>query len=160
VLLLDLHPVDVVISLINIAVLFILLRLILWKHVIRFLAGREERIKNDLEQAEQRCLDAEALHSEYSEQLEKIEERGREMIRESRLKAGEEADRILMETEGKTSEMIRDAQARIDMEKEQAYKNAQLEVSVLATDMAARILKREVSAKDSANAVDEFFRDT
>ena len=153
----EFHPADVVISLINVTVLFILLRLILWKHVIRLLAGREKRVKEELEQAEQRRLEAETLHCEYNDQLGQLEERGREIVRESQLKAIEESDRILTETQDKASELIRDARTRIDMEKDQAFKDAQLEVTLLATDMAAKILKREVSATDSANAVDDFF---
>ena len=115
-------------------------------------------MKEELEQAEQRCLEAEALHCEYNDQLGQLEERGREIVRESQLKAVEESDRILTETQDKASELIRDAHTRIDMEKEQAFKDAQLEVTLLATDMAAKILKREVSSADSANVVDGFFR--
>jgi F-type H+-transporting ATPase subunit b len=155
---LDIHPVDVIISLINITVLFILLRLILWKHVIRFLAEREKRVHGEMDDAKKRRLEAEALHSDYEEKVGQLEERGREMLRESQLKASEEADRILMDTNNKANMIIRDAQARIAIEKEQAFKDAQVEVTLLATDMAARILKREVSAEDSTNAVDEFFK--
>ena len=155
----DFHPEDVIISLINIAVLFILLRFILWKHVIRFLAEREKRVRSEMADAEKHRLDAEALHSEYDKKIGEIEARGRDLMRESQQKASDESDRILKETREKASEMISDAESRIAEEKEQALEEAHLEVTQLATEMAARILEREVSPEDTAHVVDEFFKE-
>jgi len=155
---LDFHPEDVIISLINIVVLFVLLRLILWKHVIRFLAARKERVQSELDEVEKRRLAAEELHSDYDKKIGAIEERGREMIRESQQKANDESERILKETRDKAKEIITEAELRIAEEKEQALENSRADVTQLATEMAARILEREVSAEDSAHVVDEFFR--
>ena len=154
----DLHPEDIIISIINIAVLFFLLRLILWKHVIRFLAERANRVRGEMDDAEKHRLEAEALHCEYNRRIGELEDRGREMIRESQQKAGEESEKILKETRAKAKEMISDAEIRIAEEKEQALEDAHFEVAQLATDMAARILGREVSPEDNTNVVDEFFR--
>jgi len=154
---LDFHPQDVIISLINIVVLFILLRLILWKPVIRFLSKRANHIRDEMDDAHKSRLDAEALCSKYNEQIENIEERGREMIRESKLKADEESERILKDTHNKARVMIQDAEARIAEEKEQALGEAALDITGLATDMASRILKREVSPEDNKDIIDEFF---
>ena len=149
---------DVIISLINIIVLFILLRLILWKHVIRFLASREARVRGEMDDAEKRRLEAETLHSEYDKKIGDLEAHGRDIVQKSRLKANEESDRILRETRDKAKEMISDAEARIAEEKEQALEETHLEITQIATEMAERILEREVSAKDNANVVDEFFK--
>jgi len=156
---LDFHPEDVIISLINITVLFVLLRLILWKHVIRFLAEREKRVRTEMADAEKHRLEAEALHTDYNKKIGELKEQGRDLIRESQQKANEESDRILKETREKASEMISEAESRIAGEKEQALEDAQMEVTQLATEMAARILEREVSPEDTAHVVDEFFRE-
>jgi len=154
---LEFHPEDVVISLINIIVLFILLRLILWKHVIRFLSEREKRVNDKIDNADKRIEDAEALHVEYNNQIDEIKERGNEIIRKSQQKANEQSDLILKETHKKAKEIMDDAETRIAAEKEQALEEAHLEITGLATEMAARILEREVSAADSKHVVDEFF---
>jgi F-type H+-transporting ATPase subunit b len=156
---LEFHPVDVIISLINIVVLFVLLRLILWKHVIRILTERSGRVRMESEEAEKHRMEAEALKSEYVGKLGDIESHGRDLIRESQAKASEEADTILKETREKAKEMIREAQAHIEEEKKQAIEEAHQEVVQIATDMAAHILKREVSPDDNINAVDDFFRE-
>ena len=155
----DFHPEDVIISLINITVLFLLLRMILWKHVIRFLAEREKRVRSDMDDVEQRRLEVDALRLEYDEKLESIEERGRDLMLESRQRADEEADRILRETKETANDILRDAENRIVIEKQQALEEAELDIARLATDMAARILEREVSESDNVKVVDEFFRE-
>lgn len=155
----DFHPLDILISLINIAVLFILLRLILWKFVSKFLAARADRIRKESEAIEKQRLDAEALKLEYEAKIEGIEAQGRDIMRDSQIKASEEADETLREAREKARIMILEARERIEEEKTRAVENAQTEIAQLATDMAARILKREVSADDSRSAVDNFFRE-
>ena len=155
----DFHPVDILISLINIAVLFVLLRLILWKHISRFLTTRADRVRSAYEDIERRRADADALKTEYEEKIEAIEVSGRDMVRESRIKASEEAEEILEEAREQARTMVLEARLRIDEEKDRAVVNAQHEIAQLATDMAARILRREVSSDDSQSAVDHFFQD-
>jgi len=155
----DFHPADILISLINIAVLFILLRLILWKHISRFLSERSQRVRSELETVEKARLDVDGLRKEYEEKIEGAELRGREIMRESQIKAAEEAEEILSEAREKAFGMIVEARERIAEEKERAIVSARNEIAQLATDMAARILRREVSADDSISAVDDFFRD-
>ena len=154
----DIHPEDVIISLINITVLFILLRLILWKHVIRFLADRKNSVENEMEAAENHRKDAEALHNKYNEKIGTIEAQGQEIIAQSRQKANEESDKILRETQEKAKELISDARTRIAIEKDEAFDDAQHDITELATQMASHILEREVSAQDNINTVNDFFK--
>ena len=156
----DLHPVDILINIINIVVLFFLLRLILWKPINRFLSERAQNVCAKLDDAEKVRLEAEALKQEYASNLEGIEAHGRDLMRESQIKASEEAAEILNEAHEKAKHMISEARERIAEEKERAVDNARREVAELATDMASRILKREVLPGDSASAVEDFFRET
>ena len=155
----EFHPVDILISLINIAVLFVLLRLILWKYIDRFLQARSERISSELENIEKMRLDAEDLRKSYEEKLEDIELQGHEIVRESQIRAAEEGDEILREARENAQDILNEARERIAEEKERAIISARYEVAQLATDMAARILRREVSPDDAKVAVDDFFRE-
>jgi F-type H+-transporting ATPase subunit b len=155
----DLHPADILISIINISVLSVLLRLILWKPVNRILTERQRRVREELEDAERLGREAEALKAEYTRNIDEIEAQGRELMRQSQIKAAEEAEEILKEARERAGDMIKEARDRMAEEKERAIVNARHEVAQLATDMAARILRREVSPDDTVNAVDDFFRE-
>lgn len=154
----EFHPIDIIISLINIAILFILLRLILWKYINTFLATRAKRVKSELEDVEKRLLEVDKLKNEFEEKIEGIEIQGRDLMRESQIKASAEAEEIISDARDKARVLLTEARDRIAEEKEQAIVSAHHEVAQLATDMAARILKREVSPKDSKTAVEDFFR--
>ena len=156
----DFHPIDIVISIINITVLFILLRLILWKHVDRFLKARSERVKSELDNVEKLRAEAEALRKKYEDKIDGIELRRHELMRESQIKASEEEAEILAEAREKARAMLNDARDRAAEEKERAVLSAEREIAEIATDMAARILKREVSGDDTRFAVEDFFRET
>jgi F-type H+-transporting ATPase subunit b len=154
---LDIHPLDIVISVINIAILFLLLRLILWKHVIKFLNERAKRVNNEMEQAKKAHLDADALHEQYALKIARIEDESKALLKKSQQKADEEAEKILKETRNRVNDMMADAREHIETEKEQALEEAHFEVAQLATNMAARILDREVSEKDNENVIADFF---
>ena len=156
----ELHPVDLVISLINIAVLFILLRLILWKHVYRFLSERAKRVRLELDDAENARLGAQTLKQEYEDKIGTIEAQGRDMLRVSQIKATEASDEILEEAHVKANALIAEARVIIEEDKQKAILEAHHEIAQLATDMAARILKREVSPDDSKYAVERFFSES
>ena len=47
----ELYPIDIAIHLVNIIVLYILLRLLLWKPVRKFMAAREARVQADMDRA-------------------------------------------------------------------------------------------------------------
>lgn len=153
----DLHLEDVILSIINIAILFFLLRLILWKHVIKFLNARSERVTGEMDEATSMREDAENLRSDYNEKFGRIEERGRELMSEMQEKATLQSEKIVAEAKENAKLLVREAEAKINLEKKQAVEVAQSEIAALATNMASRILQREVKPEDTTKIVDEFF---
>jgi F-type H+-transporting ATPase subunit b len=154
------HPADIIIHLLNIVVLFVLLRLILWRTVLNFLKAREDRVAGELEAAENAQKEAEDLKVEYEQNLETLEAKGRDIMRDSQIQAAEESQEIIKEARTQADEILSEAHERIENEKTQAVVKARYEIAQLATDMAARILKREVSADDNKAVVEDFFRET
>lgn len=156
----ELHPVDILISIINIIVLFVLLRLILFKPVSKMLSERAAKVKADLDNAHKTREEADSLKQEYSKELENIESMRLDMMRENRASASKEAEEILSESREKANLMIEEARVRIADEKERAVENAKLDAIRIATDMAAFVLNREISDEDNINLVEDFFGET
>lgn len=156
----DLQPSDILIHIINILVLFMLLRLILFKPISRFLSTRSERIASQLKDADTKKAEALELKAVYEQHLETYEEEGRGIVRDSQVKASNEATAILKDARNQAETVIADAHEKISNEKNQAVAAARTEVALLATEIAARILKREVSAVDNKAVADDFFRET
>jgi F-type H+-transporting ATPase subunit b len=157
--LVELQPLDILIHIINIVVLFILLRLILFKPVTRFLDERAERIRNQLSEAENALKEAQSLKLEYQRQLDTAAEQGHDVIRASQTKATQEAQAIIANANAQAEKILSEAQERIAKEKERAVEQMRQEVAQLATEIAARILKREVTTADNVALAEEFFRE-
>ncbi|NLB29638.1 MAG: ATP synthase F0 subunit B [Clostridiales bacterium] len=152
-----LKPVDILIHCINIAVLFILLRLIIWKHISKFLAARAERVAGELSDALRIREEAEAVKSQYESSIGDLEERGREILRESQIRAGEQAAEITAAAKKQAEKTALEARELIDSERRNAVIAARHEIAQLATEMASHILGREVSAYDNMAVAREFF---
>lgn len=155
----ELYPLDILIHIINIVVLFLLLRLILFKPVSRYLSERSARISNQLSEAESRLAEAETLKQAYQKQLDKAVEEGHDVIRASKTKATQEAEAILDDAKAQADKFFDEAQERIAKEKERALEQMRQEVAKLSVDIAARILKREVTAADNLALAEEFFHE-
>lgn len=153
----DLQPSDILIHIINILVLFVLLRAILFKPVSRFLLARSERIAEQLADAEAKQAESAAMKAEYEKYIASSEAEGRGIIRESQVKASQEATVIIKEARGEAEKIIADAHEKIVNEKALAVAAARTEITFMATEIAARILKREVSAADNQVVADDFF---
>ncbi|NLT13534.1 MAG: F0F1 ATP synthase subunit B [Clostridiales bacterium] len=155
----ELYPLDILIHIINIVVLFLLLRLILFKPVSRYLSGRSGRISDQLAEAETRLNEAEALRQEYQKQLDKAVEEGHDVIRDSKTKATQEAQAILADAKAQADRYYDEAQERISKERDRALEQMRQEVAQLSVDIAARILKREVTGADNLALAEEFFNE-
>jgi F0F1-type ATP synthase, subunit b len=152
-----LKPVDILIHCLNIAVLFILLRLILWNTVSKFLTARAERVQSELDEAANVREEVDAMKSQYDNSIGDLEERGREILRESQIRAGEQAGEITAAAKRQAEKMMGEARELIDAERRSAVVAARHEIAQLATEMASHILGREVSVDDNLTVAHEFF---
>jgi F-type H+-transporting ATPase subunit b len=149
---------DILIHIINILVLFILLRMILFKPVSKFLAARTERVAGDLKDAETKKAEAFELKAKYDRHIETVEAEGREIVRTSQVKASDEASVIIRDARAQAENILAEARTKIESERAKAVAQARTEVALLATEIAARILKREVTNVDNRTVAEEFFR--
>ena len=152
-----LKPVDILLHCINITLLYILLRLILWKHITKFLAARAARVAAEIDAAAERLREAETMKAEYEGSISDLEERGREILRESQIRAGEQAKEITAGARAQAEKMMDEARELIDGERRNAVVAARHEIAQLATEMASHILSREVRSDDNLTVAREFF---
>ncbi|MDR0863255.1 MAG: F0F1 ATP synthase subunit B [Oscillospiraceae bacterium] len=150
-------PVDLLIHILNIIVLFIVLRVILWKPITKYLSARAERVQDELETARKTREEAEQMKTEYQREVGDLEARGREIMRDAQMHAGEQAKELLRLAKEQSDALINDSRERIETEKAQAVVSARQEIAQLAADMASRILKREVKPEDNVSAAQSFF---
>ena len=153
----ELYPLDIVIHIINIAVLYLLLRSLLSRPVSAYLGARSARIEEELATAQKTRQQADEVKRQLEERLESAEEEARAIVRKEEEKAAEESARLLADARKGADEIMAAAAGRIAQEKALAMSSMREETAQLATEIAARILRREVSLEDNRAVVSNFF---
>ena len=137
-----------VITIINITVLFLVLRKILFKPVTKFMDDRSRRIQDSIEQSEADKASAKDMLARYEAQLEAAEAEAQDIIINARKQAQLEAERII--ANGHLSAEAAMASARKKFEDERRFALAQFkqEAASLVISASSRLLEREIKTED------------
>lgn len=153
----EIYPLDIVIHIINILVLFLILRVVLYKPVKKFLDERAARIQGELENAEKISADAAKEKAELDERLANAETEAHGILVAGEEKASAQASKIISEAKDKSAKLIAKAEEDARKEKEQLIASVKDDITELSVELTGKILKREVSEKDNKKVIDEFF---
>ena len=139
--------------------LFIILLVVLgkfaWPPILNGLRDREDKIRGDLEAAEQAAAKASRLQSDYEQQLTDANARVRQLIDQGRADAQKIAAQLKQDAQDEITLMRDRAATDIQSAKEQALTDIYTQTAALATNVAGRILKREIDVADQQRLVDE-----
>jgi F-type H+-transporting ATPase subunit b len=137
------------VTLINILLLFVILRVVLFKPVTKFMAERSRKIEESLAGAERETAQARQLLEQYQGQLKKAGEEAEAIIKNAQESAGREADRIIAEGKAQAENMIAAAQDRINSERQAAQALFKAEAAALVVAAAGRLLMRDLNQEDN-----------
>jgi F-type H+-transporting ATPase subunit b len=136
-------------TLINVGILFFVLRAILFKPVTKFMEARSESIRSSVEQAEKEREDAQALLGQYQERLKKAEDEAAGIVRVAREAAQAEADRTLAEAKDAAERVLANARKQIESDRQAAAALFRAEAAALVISASSRFLRRELNQEDS-----------
>ncbi len=137
----EFHAIDIVLHLINIVVLFVLLRMWVFKPVQSFMAARQGRIADQLKDADQQQIAAHDLKRELNEKLSSVNDTCELMISESRQKGSDAAQKIIDNAEEQARKMLLETRQVAQAQRQQIMDSAKVDLADLAVDMASRVLK-------------------
>ncbi len=147
---------DLIINIINIVVLFIIVKLLVYKPVKKFLNDRTERINAQKEEAKQLFLKAQETLDEHDKIIEEAKISAEEESKKILLEANENAAKIGNDAEKRAKEIIKAAKEDAEIEHKRAIENAKADIGDIAVGVSKSILSREITADDREKLVDEF----
>ena len=151
--------VDILLNIINIVVLFIIVKALVYKPVKKFLDNRKAKIKEDTESAQKLVDAATDTLLQKDALMEEGRAKGEKLAAETCKKAQEKADAIIKSAKNEADSMIKKAQAEIDEKREDMIKSSKDDIADLSVDIAEKILKREISKEDNMKIVEDFFNE-
>ena len=130
-------------------VFFILLRKFAWKPILTAVKGREDSINNALLSAENAKKEMMALKSDNQKLLDEARAERDAMIKEATAIKDKMIADAKFEAQTQGAKMIEQAKATIESEKNNAVAEIKNQVSSLSLDIAEKLLKEELSNKES-----------
>ncbi len=144
------------ITFLNIAVLYLVLRALLFKPVTRFMENRRLKIKGELEQASLEKAKAEELREAYERKLRTADEEADRILREARVSGQEQAAAIVEAGRAEAARLVEAGKKEIADELRAAEAAFKTEAASLVLAATARLLQREVNGEDARRATAEF----
>ena len=153
----EIHWQDIILHAVNILILFVALRMLLYKPINKFLKSREERFEGRISDIEKKETEAMARKQEYDALLSKAHSEAAEIIKHSTELAKDHAKDVVTKAEEQSREMISRAKKDIENKKLQEKENLKMEITNMAVQIASKVLEREVSMEDNKKIIDDFF---
>ena len=127
-------------TIINLIVLFLLLRHFLINPVSNIMEQRRKLISDGLQNAQDTQDEANRLKAEYEEALSGAKKESAEIVDKARIDARAEYDRIVGEAGAKAGNIIENAKENVRIEREQTMKELQSQIAGLAIASAEKIV--------------------
>ncbi len=153
----NLNPSDIALHLVNILVLYALLRLLIYKPVRKFMDARAARVQAQLDEAEHIGAKAREDQAEYARRLAAVDEEAHDKLIASNRAAGEAAEVIAAEAHAEAQKILDKAQEEAEAQRRDIQRQVRPQISGMAVEIAEKLLGREVSAEDNRAIIDSFF---
>lgn len=140
-------------------VVFLLLLFVLgkfaWGPISKGLEAREDKIRKDIEEAENARKAAEARLAEYDQRLKAAQAEVSAMIAKATQDAERVATNVKIQAQKDAEETKSKALKDIDSAREQAIGDVRAQAAELSTAIASKILKRNINADDQRQLVSQ-----
>jgi len=134
---------------------FFILSKTAWPKILGGLEARENKIKGDLAEAERTREQAEAALEQYEKALADARTEAARILEEAKQNQQKIAAEIKAKTEKELTDMRDSAKRDIASAKSAALSELHAHVADLSTEIAGKILKRELTADDQRDLVDD-----
>ena len=151
--------INLVFTIINLLVLYLLMKKFLFGPIINVMDQRKAMIDQQFTDAKEREDNAKALQEQYESALKSAKEESYQIVEQAKKEAKAQADRTIEETSAKVDAMLAKANDDINMERENAMRQMKSDVASLAMDAAAKIIGENTGAEKDLSLYDQFIEE-
>lgn len=137
-------------------IIFIILSRFAWPFVLKMMDDREQKIKGDLDAAEQARSKAEVAEAEVAAKLEAADRKAEEIIADAKRDAENERARIIAEGQASAQALIAKAHATVADEREKAMIELSGQVVDLSVEIASKIIGTGLSEEEQRKLAERY----
>ena len=150
---------QIVISLLNLTVMFLILKKLLFKPVKKMLAQRQAAVDEQYKNAADAERDATENQAKWEEKLASAKDEAENIIKSASEGATRRGDEIVAEAKLKAEGIIRQAQAQASLERKKATDGMKKEIADVSTLLSEKLLEREIKPDDHRKLIDSFINE-
>ena len=147
---------QILISLANLLILFLIIKKVLYGPVKRVLAERQAEIDGRYEEADNAKREALAANAEWQAKLGAAKEEADGIIQTATKNADKRGEKIVAEAKEKAEIIIRQAETEAELEKKKAKEEIKYEIVTISAALAEKMLSREISEDDHKELINSF----
>jgi F-type H+-transporting ATPase subunit b len=144
-------------QIVNFLILFLALRFLLWKPMLKMLNERKQRIAQGLEDAEQARRDRERAQAEYEERIKQARQEREEIL----ARAAEEGEQAKAETlaqaRAQAERIVAEGKETVERERQQMLAELRSQVVTLSIAAANKLIGEALDEQRQRRLIDEFF---
>ena len=151
---------NIVWTFVNIIVLYLLLKLFLFKPLNRMMEKRSASIAATIDEANKKNDEADAIKAEYQQALQTAKDESKEILKQARETAAAQSEGILEDARQQAASLLENAHKTIALEQEKALRNSSAEISELAMLAASKVIEEKTDTDVDRKLVERFLADT
>lgn len=140
----------------NVLILFVILRIFLFKPVNKIMNERTRSVQDDIDSAKKSREDAEELKEQYENTISEAKEEAKNIIMKAHEDAESERAAIIKKSHEEAEQIVAEADKTIENERKRIIRQAQSEIADLAIEAASKIVGANVDDEKNRRLVDEF----
>ena len=146
----------IIVSLLNLVILFFLVKKFLFKPVKQMVAEREAAVNNKYEEAEKAKQNALENEEKWQAKLKEASVKADSIIKNATDIAKSRAEQIVKDADMKADGIVKAAEREAELEKSKAYEGIKKEIVDVSATIAEKMLEREVNKDDHRALIGSF----
>ncbi len=150
---------QMLISLLNLLILFLIIKKFLFKPVKQVMAQRQQEIDDRYAAAEQAERQAEDSRVRWEETLSHADEQANTILQDATDHAKHRGDQMIAEAKERAESIVRVAQSEAELERKKATEGIKREIVEVSGALAEKMLEREINKDDHRVLIDSFIEE-
>ena len=150
---------QILISLCNLLLIFLLVKKFLFKPVKKMIAERQAAVNEQLDAATEDRKLAAAQKAEWDEKMSTADRAAEEIVENATIAANRRSEAIVEKAKEKANGMLRQAETQIELDRQKAGAQIREEIVTISTALAEKMLEREINTDDHRQLISSFMQE-
>jgi len=140
----------------NIIVLYLLLRIFLFKPIKNIMEKRTELIQGEIDSAESKNKEATELRDKYAASLSGAKDESARIVNEAKDRAKVQYDQIVDKANGDAKQIMQQAHKTAELDRDQMMRSAQSELADVAMAAAVKLIGESVNDESNRAMLEKY----